>query len=128
MAVINTNEIEFKKLPGRNLKWICNETLLGAQYLTSCIGRIPVGQTVNPAHAHPDGEELVYIIKGEGRVWIDGEISSFIAGSAILFPQNSIHMVQNNGEEEVEMICFYAPPADTSTYKYYENVGFSKAD
>lgn len=124
MAIINTNEIEYEKLPGRDLKWICNKELLGSQYLTSCAVRILVGETVNPAHAHPDGEELIYIIKGEGRVWIDGEISSFKAGAAILFPQNSIHMVQNNGKEEIEMVCFYAPPADTSTYKFYKNVGF----
>lgn len=62
-------------------------------------GRAP-GETVRPAHAHPNGEEVIYIIRGCGRVMIDGAVDAVKEGTAVLFPQGSVHMLQNTGSGE----------------------------
>ena len=79
---------------------------------------------MRPAHSHPNGEELIYIIRGSGRVMVDGEVEAVKEGSVVLYPQGSVHMLQNNGSEEMKAICFFAPASDLATYRFFEDVEF----
>ena len=124
VPLVHEDEVEELNLPGRRLRWLVNRELLNARHLSVCVVRIAPGQTVKPAHSHPNGEEVVYIIRGCGRVVVDGVVGEVKEGTAILFPQGSVHMLQNNGSEEMKAICFYAPPSDLSTYKFFEDVEF----
>jgi quercetin dioxygenase-like cupin family protein len=82
------------------------------------------GETVRPAHSHPHSEEIIYLLSGTGRVFIEGVVEPVHAGCAVLFPQGSIHMLQNSGMEPMKVACFFAPPSDLSTYKIFEDVQF----
>ena len=82
------------------------------------------GQTVQPAHCHPNGEELIYIISGTGKVYIDGRIYPLREGSAVLFEQGEIHMVRNSGAEEMKVACFFAPASNLDEYEYHPEVEF----
>jgi quercetin dioxygenase-like cupin family protein len=124
VPLVHENDVEELNLPGRHLRWLVNRELLNATHLSVCVVRIAPGQTVRPAHSHPNGEEVVYIIRGCGRVMVDGAVDAVAEGTTILFPQGSVHMLQNNGSEEMKAICFYAPPSDLSTYEFFENVEF----
>jgi quercetin dioxygenase-like cupin family protein len=124
VPLVHENDLEELKLPGRHLRWLVNRELLNAEHLSVCVVRVAPGETVRPAHAHPNGEEVVYIIRGCGRVMVDGAVDAVKEGTAILFPQGSVHMLQNNGSEEMKAICFYAPASDLSTYKFLEDVEF----
>jgi quercetin dioxygenase-like cupin family protein len=86
--------------------------------------RVAPGQTVRPAHSHPNGEEAIYIITGAGRVMIDGVVEAVSAGSAVLFPQGKVHMLQNSGSEEMKVVCFFAPPSSLDTYKFFDDIEF----
>ena len=124
VPLVHENDVEELNLPGRHLRWLVNREMLNATHLSVCVVRIAPGETVKPAHSHPNGEEVVYIIRGRGRVVVDGVVDAVKEGTAILFPQGSVHMLQNNGSEEMKAICFYAPPSDLSTYKFFEDVEF----
>lgn len=117
-------EAEELDLPGRHLRWVVNEELLGAKHCSSCMIRVEPGQTVRPAHSHPNGEEVIYIITGSGRVLVNGEVSPVRAGSFVLFPQGHVHMLQNNGTEEMKVVCFFSPATNLDNYKMYEGVEF----
>jgi len=121
---IDENDVEELALPGRHLRWLVTKDRLAAQHLSMCVIRVQPGKTVKPAHSHPNGEEVIYILSGSGRVWVDGEIDSVHAGSAVLFPQGAVHMLQNTGMEEMKVACFFAPPSDLGTYKMFEDVEF----
>ena len=43
---------------------------------------------MRPAHAHPDADEIVYIVEGKGQVLIGEQIYDVCKGSVILFPKN----------------------------------------
>jgi len=124
VPLVHEDDVEELDLPGRHLRWLVNRELLNARHLSVCMVRIAPGATVKPAHAHPNGEEVVYIIRGRGRVMVDGAVDAVEVGTVILFPQGSVHMVQNDGSEEMKAICFYAPASDLSTYKFFEGVEF----
>jgi len=117
-------EAEELDLPGRHLRWIVNEELLGAKHCSSCVIRVEPGQTVRPAHSHPNGEEVIYIIKGSGRVMVEGEVSPVREGTVVLFPQGKVHMLQNNGTEEMKVVCFFSPATDLDNYKMFPDVEF----
>lgn len=124
LPIVDETTIEELDLPGRRLRWVVTNENTNAQHCTMCVIKVAPGQAVRPAHSHPNGEEVIYILSSSGRVMIDGIVEPVKAGCAVLFPQGSIHMLQNLGEEEMKVACFFAPPSDLSTYKFFEDVTF----
>jgi quercetin dioxygenase-like cupin family protein len=124
VSTLHENDVEGVNLPGRNLRWLVNSELLGSKYMSVCVINVAPGETVRPAHSHPNGEEVIYIITGSGRVMVEGEVSPVKAGSVVLFPQGAVHMLQNNGQTEMKVVCFFAPATNLDNYKFYENIEF----
>lgn len=125
LPIVDENSIEGVDLPGRYLRWLVTQENVNAQHCSMCMIKIAPGETVRPAHSHPNGEEVIYIVEGSGRVMIEGVVETVKAGSAVLFPQGKIHMLQNNGAQEMKVVCFFAPAADLqSSYKFFKDVDF----
>ena len=124
VPVIHETETEELDLPGRHLRWLVTPELLDSKHLSVCVIRVAAGEKVRPAHSHPNGEEVIYIIKGSGRVLVNGEVSPVREGSAVLFPQGQVHMLHNTGTEEMKVICFFAPATNLDNYKFFEDVDF----
>jgi quercetin dioxygenase-like cupin family protein len=124
MRIVHETDVEEKEVPGRFIRWIADEKTLQPERLSSCVIRVLPGQTVSPAHSHPAGEELIYLITGSGKVWIDGEIGEVRAGSAILFEEGKPHMLRNDGDVEMKVVCFFAPPTGLANYEMHEDAEF----
>ncbi|WP_100615159.1 cupin domain-containing protein [Confluentibacter citreus] len=124
MTIIHESDVEEVSHPGRFMKWLANEDSLKAKNLSVCVIRVLPGETVRPAHSHPNSEELIYIINGEGKVMIENEVGDVKTGSAILFEQGKIHMLKNTGDTEMKVICFFAPATNIDNYKTFEDITF----
>jgi len=116
--------VEALDLPGRRLQWLVGNGGLTAAHCSTCRIRVASGDKVYPAHSHPNGEEVIYIIRGSGRVLVAGEVSTVSAGSVVLFPQGAVHMLHNTGPDEMEVVCFFAPPTGLDNYVTHEGVDF----
>jgi quercetin dioxygenase-like cupin family protein len=124
VQVIHESEADALDLPGRNLRWLANDKLLGAKHLSMCVIRVEPGETVRPAHSHPNGEEVIYIVSGSGRVLVNGEVAAVSEGCAVLFPQGEVHMLQNSGDVPMKVACFFAPATNLDNYRFFEDVEF----
>lgn len=124
VPAIHESDVDELDLPGRQLRWVVSPDSLQAKYCSACIIRIAPGERVRPAHSHPNGEEVIHIITGTGRVLVNGEVTSIQAGSTVLFPQGQVHMVHNTGAEEMKVVCFFAPPTGLENYRMHEGVDF----
>jgi quercetin dioxygenase-like cupin family protein len=126
MSVSNIHESEIRELdlPGRSLRWIVGNGGIDAQGCSACVIRVAPGEKVRPAHSHPLGEEVIYILHGEGRVLVDGEIAAVRAGSTVLFPMGAVHILENSGSEEMKVVCFFAPGTSLENYRMHEGVDF----
>ena len=123
--VIHESEVPEKKVPGRYLRWVVDQKDgLDGKFCSCCIMRVEPGQTVNPAHCHPNGEEMLYIVSGSGKVYIDGTIYPFREGSVVLFEKGKIHMVRNTGAQELKVACFFAPASNLEEYEFHPEVDF----
>lgn len=126
VPVIHESEAKELDLPGRGLRWLVDKDHVQAQHCSVCLIRIQPGQRVKPAHSHPNGEEVVYIIRGTGRALVDGEVTPIREGSLVLFPQGKHHMLHNTGAEEMKVICFFAPATSLENYQMHEGIDFPK--
>ena len=124
LPIVPETSVEALGLPGRALRWVITKKNVNAQHCTMCVIEVEPGQTVRPAHSHPNGEEVIYIVEGNGRVMIDGVVEPVNSGSAVLFPQGAVHMLQNSGDVLMKVACFFAPPADLSNYKFFDEIEF----
>lgn len=122
--VVYEEDIEKKKLTGRSVGWLMTPEITGGKHSSVCTVEVEPGMRALPAHAHENGEETVYITKGEGEVLIGEEIYKIKEGTIMFFPQGIPHMLYNTGTEMLKGICFYAPIPEAITYKYFEDVDF----
>ena len=129
--VIHETDVDEKAVPGRFLRWVVDKESdkgIDGQYCSCCIMRVEPHQTVTPAHCHPAGEEMLYIISGHGKVYIDGKIYPFKAGSVVMFEQGKIHMTRNTGDEELKVACFFAPATNLDSYEFHPEVNFDDGE
>jgi quercetin dioxygenase-like cupin family protein len=126
MAVpaLHEEDVDALGLPGRQLQWMVAPGALSAEHCSTCVVRIAPGDRVRPAHSHPNGEEVIYIISGAGRVLVNGEVTAIKPGSVVLFPRGHVHMVHNTSWEEMKIVCFFAPPTGLDNYRMHEDVDF----
>jgi uncharacterized cupin superfamily protein len=122
--VINEKDIETIALPGRDLKWLVTPEMNQSDQLAFNVVNIKSGNTVKPAHSHKNHEELVYILSGSGKAYIDGTVYAIEAGTAILFSAGSIHMLRNSGDVDMKVACFFTPSATLKDYTFHEEVEF----
>lgn len=124
VPLVRESDIQELDLPGRKLRWLLGDGGLTANHMSMCVIRVAPGEKVRPAHSHPNGEEVIYILSGSGRVMVDGEVALVGAGTAVLIPQGKVHMLHNTGAEEMKVACFFAPATSLDNYRFFEGVDF----
>jgi mannose-6-phosphate isomerase-like protein (cupin superfamily) len=87
---------------------------VGSAQVTQFVGSIPPGRA--PDHFH-EYEEVLFILRGEGRMWA-GETNTPIGfGSCIYLPKRQVHCVENTGSRELRLLgVFY--PAGSPAVRY----------
>src|ERR1044071_402034 len=87
---------------------------VGSEQVTQFVGSIPPGPA--PDHFH-EYEEVLFILRGEGRMRA-GETNTPIGpGSCIYLPKRQVHCVENTGDGELRLLgVFY--PAGSPAVRY----------
>ena len=60
----------------------------------------------NP-HYHPDVEECIYVLEGEGCTHADTGDYQMSAGDTLIMPPNEKHMTRNIGNHTLKLLCFF---------------------
>ena len=58
LPIVDEKEIEALDLPGRELRWVVTKENTGANHCTMAVIEVQPGQTVRPAHSHPEDRRL----------------------------------------------------------------------
>jgi mannose-6-phosphate isomerase-like protein (cupin superfamily) len=61
-------------------------------------------------HYHRSAEEIYFVLKGQGKMEVDGETSFLKQGDSVLIPAGAWHELENNGTSELRILCMCAPP------------------
>lgn len=66
---------------------------------------------VAPAHSHDHYEETIYGIQGVLTWTVDGRRIEVGPGQALCIPRSAVHRFDNNGHEDVKVLCVISPAA-----------------
>jgi quercetin dioxygenase-like cupin family protein len=73
---------------------------------------VPAGQRLMaPAHSHDHYEETIYGVEGVLTWTVDGKLIDVRPGQALCIPRGAVHRFDNNGAEDVKVLCVVAPAA-----------------
>ena len=87
---------------------------MGSEQVTQFVGSIPPGRA--PDHFH-EYEEVLFILRGEGRMWFGDSNTPIGPGSCIYLPRRQVHCVENTGTGELRLLgVFY--PAGSPAVRY----------
>ena len=87
---------------------------VGSRLVTQFIGSIPPGRA--PDHYH-HYEEVLFILRGQGRMWAGETHTPIAAGSCVYLPNGQVHCVENTGDGELRLLgVFY--PAGSPAVRY----------
>ena len=87
---------------------------IGSAQVTQFVGSIPPGRA--PDHFH-EYEEVLFILRGEGRMWAGKTNTPIGPGSCIYLPKRQVHCVENTGTGELRLLgVFY--PAGSPAVRY----------
>jgi mannose-6-phosphate isomerase-like protein (cupin superfamily) len=87
------------------------DNAVGSQQVTQFIGSIPGGRA--PDHFH-EYEEVLFILRGEGRMWAGKSSTPLGPGSCVYLPRHQIHCVENTGAGELRLLGVFYPAGSPS--------------
>ena len=99
-AFITKDGSEIRELLSHRNSAILNQSLAEA--------RLPAGASTQE-HYHPRAEEIYFIMRGRGRLRVDGETREVQSGDAIAIPPGQRHKLWNTGTETLHLLCCCAP-------------------
>lgn len=92
----------------KNYRIICEETV-GAKNVEVLIGVIEKNQGALP-HAHPDLEQVCYLLEGTAVAEVGGERREMVPGDCCFFPAGEQHVFIATSDTPVKLMVIYSPP------------------
>jgi uncharacterized cupin superfamily protein len=88
---------------------------VGCESATQFIGLVPPGRAPDHFHTY---DEVIYVLEGEGVLYIDGDEAVLEAGSCVHLPARLVHCLANTGSSELRLLGVFRP-AGSPAEAYY---------
>jgi mannose-6-phosphate isomerase-like protein (cupin superfamily) len=106
MTVTPGDNVEFVDLPGRS----SGDPLWSVDAASSVrVARLHRSER-RLAHRHPQSEEVIYVRRGTGTIYIEGIRNAIGPGDTVYIPPGAAHATIPDSGEEMELICFFPHP------------------
>ncbi len=108
MTLIDPNEIPTATFDWGAIKWFVTPDRTNSQMTLGEVVLLPgMG---HDRHNHPDAEEILYVLSGEGMQMIeDGTPFPVKAGDTIYVPTAVFHSTRNTGWQTMRLLAMYNP-------------------
>ncbi|WP_339106110.1 cupin domain-containing protein [Haloterrigena salinisoli] len=91
------------------LKWLHTPDVTGGDRFSAGVVKLEPG-TGHERHTHPESDEILYVLRGEGRQEVGEETREITAGELVFVPEGVEHGTVNTGWEPLLLLAVYAPP------------------
>jgi mannose-6-phosphate isomerase-like protein (cupin superfamily) len=105
--VTDAAQLPVEKSAWGTLQWVCNGKLMPGAEQTVGLATILPGKS-NPVHFHPNCEEVLYVLSGQGTHSCDGRTVALKAGMTIRIPPNVKHSFLNTGTEPLRTLVSFS--------------------
>lgn len=126
MPKVSPGDVEAHSLPSRTYRELVSGSILDAESVTLRLVELEPAREAEPRHphAHERMEEIIYLLDGVGKTWIEGEVFDVAAGDAVLYPRGQRHMTVNTGTEPLRLLAFFPHPDITQDFVVDEETTF----
>jgi oxalate decarboxylase/phosphoglucose isomerase-like protein (cupin superfamily) len=91
------------------LKWMSTPDVTGGERFSAGVVKLEPGKG-HERHTHPDSDEILYVIRGEGEQEVADETREIETGDMVFVPEGVEHGTVNTGWEPLVLLAVYAPP------------------
>ena len=85
------------------------EVLTTGSHSQVVVMSIPAGGEIG-LETHPEVDQVLVFVGGEGLAILDGERSQVAAGRLVHVPAGTEHNILNTGQADLKLYTIYAPP------------------
>ena len=130
MDIVHLRDVKKKLVETRTIQWlIADEGAFQSDLCTCNVVELAPGSCAKPPHSHSEEEEAVYVLEGKGEMCsAEGKSYPVEAGTFLLLRKNEIHMLSNNSDAPLKVICFFPSKTHVSKYTFHpmQSVGLAE--
>lgn len=106
---VEPDDVESLSLDWGVLKWMSTPDVTGSERLSAGVVKLEPGKG-HERHTHPDSDEILYVIRGEGKQEVADQSREIVVGDMVHVPEGIEHGTINTGWEPLTLLAVYAPP------------------
>ena len=113
---VEPDDVESQLFDWGVLKWLSTPDVTGGERFSAGVVRLDPGKG-HERHSHPDSDEILFVISGEGQQEVADETREIGAGELVFVPEGVEHGTVNTGWEPLVLLAVYAPPGPEETLR-----------
>jgi len=106
---ITPDDVESQLFDWGVLKWMSTPEVTGGKRFSAGVVKLEPGKG-HERHTHPDSDEILFVIRGEGEQEVAERTREIGAGDMVFVPEGVEHGTVNTGWEPLLLLAVYAPP------------------
>jgi mannose-6-phosphate isomerase-like protein (cupin superfamily) len=125
---LNRKRIAPKKLPSRLFRELVSHKVLNSKGIAVRVVDVLPTIKAGPRHPHSHRgmEEVIYVEKGSGKAWVNGEVAKIGPGDTILIPAGAHHMMINTGRGMLKLFCAFSAADPENRYREHPDTRYPK--
>jgi mannose-6-phosphate isomerase-like protein (cupin superfamily) len=109
MDIVNlSTTVSFTTKDGSSIRELLSHRNSSIRHQSLAEATVPPG-VKTLAHYHPLSEEIYYILRGQGTMFLAGRSLSVGPGDAIAIPPGQVHWIENSTNSDLVFLCCCAP-------------------
>jgi mannose-6-phosphate isomerase-like protein (cupin superfamily) len=109
MDIVNlSTTVSFTTKDGSSIRELLSHRNSGIQKQSLAEATVPPGVRTL-AHYHPQSEEIYYVLRGQGTMFLAGSSRLVGPGDAIAIPPGQVHWIENPTNSDLVFLCCCAP-------------------
>ena len=123
---LNRKEVAPKKLPSRLFRELVSHKVLNSKGIAVRVVEVlPLSKAgARHPHSHREMEEVIYVEKGSGTAWVNGEVTKIRPGDTILIPAGARHMMINTGRTWLKLFCAFSAADPENRYREHPDISY----
>lgn len=124
---INKNQVARRKAPSRFFRELVSHKKLKSKGIALRLVEVMPVKRAGPRHphSHREMEEVIYVQKGTGKAWVNGEVAKIRPGDTLLIPSGARHMMINTGRKPLKLLCAFSAGDPENRYREHPEISYS---
>ncbi len=124
---VSRSQVPRRKAPSRFFRELVSHRNLKSKGIALRLVEVMPVKKAGPRHPHSHRgmEEVIYVQKGVGKAWVEGEVAKIKLGDTILIPAGARHMMINTGRGSLTLFCVFSASDPENRFKEYPEISYA---